>query len=230
MRIHTEQSGSGDPIIFIHGMGSSSATWNECAPLLAERFRVVVIDLLGHGRSPVPDDPAEYTRDAALVDIDDVLATLAPVPAVLVGHSLGGYLALAHAATRRGVARGLVVLNTGPGFRDESKRNDWNERSRRNAHRFGVPIQVADLNLQFDSVVMDSLSELTVPTLVMAGADDRPEFTSSGQYLERKMRNCRFESIPGGSHAMHETDLAGTIAELIAEFIDGLAAVARSPG
>ena len=40
-------------------------------------------------------------------------------PAVLVGHSLGGYLSLAHAATRPGVARGIVVLNTGPGFRNQ---------------------------------------------------------------------------------------------------------------
>jgi hypothetical protein len=39
-------------------------------------------------------------------------------------------------------------LNTGPGFRDPEKREQWNERSRRNAHRFGVPVQAAELNLQ----------------------------------------------------------------------------------
>ena len=86
----------------------------------------------------MPEDPAQYTRDAALADLDDVLATI-DGPAVLVGHSLGGYLALAHAATRPGATAGIVVLNTGPGFRDPEKREGWNERSRRNAHRFGVP-------------------------------------------------------------------------------------------
>ncbi|MCU1365746.1 MAG: hypothetical protein JWL72_2486 [Ilumatobacteraceae bacterium] len=225
MRLHIDQSGTGDPIVFIHGMGSSSATWNDCAPLLAAGHHVVVVDLLGHGRSPVPDDPDEYTRDAALADLDDVLAMLAPSPAVLVGHSLGGYLALAHAATRRGVARGLVVLNTGPGFRDADKREGWNERSRRNAHRFGVPEQVANLNLQFDSVVMERLAELTVPTLAMAGSADRPEYTTSGEYLARKMPHCRFQLIEGGEHAMHEGALAPVIAAHITAFVDGLAPI-----
>ena len=108
-------------------------------------------------------------------------------PAIMVGHSLGGYLALGHAATRPGSLLGIVVLNTGPGYRDSDKREAWNERSRRNAHRFGVPLQVANLNLQEDSVVMDRLAEITTPTLALAGSADRPEYTGSGQYLERKM-------------------------------------------
>jgi pimeloyl-ACP methyl ester carboxylesterase len=189
--------------------------------LLADRFEVVAIDLLGHGRSPVPDDPDEYTRDRALADIDDVLADLT-TPAVLVGHSLGGYLALAHAATRPDVARAIVVLNTGPGFRDPDKREGWNERSRRNAHRFGVPAQVTTMNLQEDSVVMDRLAEIHTPTLVLAGGDDRPEYTGSGQYLERKMPDARLVVIEGGGHSMHEDTHAAEVAEQIAAFIDAL--------
>jgi pimeloyl-ACP methyl ester carboxylesterase len=189
--------------------------------LLADRFEVVAIDLLGHGRSPVPDDPDEYTRDRALADIDDVLADL-DTPAVLVGHSLGGYLALAHAATRPDVARAIVVLNTGPGFRDPDKREGWNERSRRNAHRFGVPAQVTTMNLQEDSVVMDRLAEIHTPTLVLAGGDDRPEYTGSGQYLERKMPDARLVVIEGGGHSMHEDTHAAEVAEQIAAFIDAL--------
>ena len=89
---------------------------------LEDRFTVVAVDLPGHGESPCPDDPEAFTRDAALDDLDAVLAEL-DGPAILVGHSLGGYLALAHAATRLGTARGIVVLNTGPGFRDPVKRD-----------------------------------------------------------------------------------------------------------
>lgn len=189
---------------------------------LADRHTVVAVDLLGHGDSPVPDDPAEYTRDRALDDLDDVLATLAQ-PAVLVGHSLGGYLALAHAATRPGVARGIVVLNTGPGYRDPDKREQWNERSRRNAHRFGVPEQVTTLNLQEDSVVMDHLAEMQAPTLVLAGSADRPEYTGAGQYLERKMPHARLVVVEGGEHSMHEHTHAAEIAELIDSFIEELA-------
>ncbi|MCB0985051.1 MAG: alpha/beta hydrolase, partial [Ilumatobacter sp.] len=193
----------------------------ECMRLLAPRHHVVAVDLLGHGQSPVPEDPAEYTRDKALADIDDVLAELGR-PAVLVGHSLGGYLSLAHAATRPGVARGVVVLNTGPGFRDPEKREGWNAMSRRNAHRFGVPLQAANLNLQEDSVVMDRLADIQTPTLVMAGTADRPDYTLSGQVLERKMPHCTFVAVEGGEHSMHETSHAAEVVQIIEDFIAGL--------
>ncbi len=223
-RLHTVRRGDGPPIVFVHGMGTSAATWDRCMDLLADRFTVVAVDLLGHGHSPVLDDPEEYTRDRALADIDDVLADIVDDPTsdgaapVLVGHSLGGYLALAHAATRPGALRGIVVLNTGPGFRDPEKREGWNERSRRNAHRFGVPEQVTTMNLQEDSVVMDRLADITTPTLVLAGGDDRPEYTGSGQYLERKMPDARLAVVDGGGHSMHEDSHAAEVAELIAEF------------
>ena len=221
-RLNTVRRGTGSPVVFLHGLGTSAATWSECMDELADRHTVVAVDLLGHGDSPVPDDPAEYTRDRALDDLDDVLATL-DRPAVLVGHSLGGYLALAHAATRPGVARGIVVLNTGPGYRDPDKREQWNERSRRNAHRFGVPEQVTTLNLQEDSVVMDHLAEMQTPTLVLAGSADRPEYTGAGQYLERKMPHARLVVVEGGEHSMHEHTHAAEIAELIDSFIEELA-------
>ena len=193
--------------------------------LLEDRFTVAAFDLLGHGQSPVPEDRAEYTRDRALDDVDDVLGEVlagAGGPAVLVGHSLGGYLALAHAATRPNKAAGIIVLNTGPGFRDVEKREAWNERSRRNAHRFGVPPQAAELNLQEDGVVMERLTEITVPTLVLAGTEDRPEYAGAGQYLARKMPACRFEAVEGGAHAMHEDTHASEVADLIAGFMAAL--------
>jgi pimeloyl-ACP methyl ester carboxylesterase len=221
-RVHLTREGSGPPLVLLHGIGATSATWATCSALLRDRYTVVAFDLLGHGGSPVPEDPAEYARDRALDDIDDVLATL-DAPAVLVGHSLGGYLALAHAATRPGVARGVVVLNTGPGFRDPEKREAWNARSRRNAHRFGVPPQVAEMNLQEDGVVMERLAEMDVPTLVLAGGDDRAEYAAAGEYLARKMPACRFTLVPGGGHAMHEDSHAAEVAALIDDFARGLA-------
>lgn len=216
-RLHVVTRGSGAPIVFLHGMGTSAATWTRCMELLEDRFTVVAPDLLGHGDSPVLDDPAEYTRDRTLVDVDDIVADLAEAP-VLVGHSLGGYLALAYAATRPDAASGVVVLNTGPGYRDDAKREEWNARSRRNAHRFGVPEQVTTMNLQEDSVVMDRLAEITTPTLVLAGGDDRAEYTGAGQYLERKMPHARLVVVDGGGHSMHEDTHASEVAELIAEF------------
>ena len=223
MRVNLVQCGTGSPILFLHGIGSTSATWAQVMAHLEDRHTVAAMDLIGHGGSPVPDEPAEYARDRALEDIDDVLAELAtqlpeqPLP-LLVGHSLGGYLALAHAATRPTSTLGLVVLNTGPGFRDPQKREAWNAMSRRNAHRFGVVPQATELNLQADSVVMERLSQMQTPTLFLAGSEDRPDYTRSGQYLERKMPHCRFISIEGGEHAMHEESHASEVADIIANF------------
>ena len=103
MRLHRVRAGQGTPpIVFVHGLGTSASSWDRCVEHLQDRHLTVAIDLLGHGSSPVPEDPTEYTRDGALGDLDEVLAELLAETgeaAVLVGHSLGGYLALAHAAT-----------------------------------------------------------------------------------------------------------------------------------
>ena len=225
MRVHVERRGQGQPIVFLHGMGSSSETWAAQGAALEDRFTVVAWDLLGHGQSPVPKDPELYTRDGALSDLDDVLATLDEKP-VLVGHSLGGYLSLAYAATRRDAIRGMVVMATGPGYRDAAKREAWNTRSERNAHRFGVELQAAGLNLQHDGLVMERLAEIEVPTLALAGTEDAGPYASSAAYLQRKMPNARFVEIEGGKHMMHEESHAGEIATLIADFVSKL----PSPG
>ncbi len=220
MHVHVERSGAGTPLVFVHGLGMSGATWDSCRRLLENRHEVIAIDLPGHGRSSVTDDPADYTRDRALEHLDDLLGSIGR-PVVLIGHSLGGYLALAYAATRRGNLRGVVVLNTGPGFRDPVKRQEWNDRSRRNTHRFGVPAHVAEMNLQEDSVVMDRLAEIDTPTLFLAGELDRPEYASAGQYLERKLPSAKLVVIAGGGHAMHETHAEAVVGE-IESFIDTL--------
>lgn len=221
VQLNVIRRGTGSPVVLLHGMGTSATTWNAVAEQLEDRHTVLAVDLPGHGDSPCPDDPAAFTRDAALADLDDVLSQL-DAPPVLVGHSLGGYLALAHAATRPTASRGIIVLNTGPGYRDPDKRKGWNARSRRNAHRFGVPERVAALNLQEDSVVMDRVGEMRTPTLVLAGGDDRPEYAGAGQYLERKMPDARLVVLDGGGHSMHEDTHASQVADIIAEFTTSL--------
>lgn len=220
MHIHLDDAGSGPPLVFIHGLGASMETWRACRALLQNRYRVVAVDLPGHGQSTVSTEPSEYTRDRVLQHLDHVVADL-DARAVFVGHSLGGYLTLAYAATRPDVLRGGVVLNTGPGFRDPAKREEWNDRSRRNAHRFAIPEPVADLNLQDDSIVMDRLTQIETPILFIAGSEDRPEYASAGVYIERKMPSARLIVVPGAAHVPQETH-AEIVAAHIDEFASGL--------
>jgi pimeloyl-ACP methyl ester carboxylesterase len=223
LRVHTEVRGEGPALVFVHGMGVSSTSWAAQMAALEDRYKVVAWDLLGHGQSPVPEDPELYSRDGALEDLDAVIAaTTDGEPPVLVGHSLGGYLSLAYAATRTQAVRGLVVMATGPGFRDSEKREAWNARSSRNAHRFGVELQVAGLNLQHDSLVMDRLPEIAVPILALCGSADDESYARSAQYLARKMPDARFVEIEGGGHLMHEDSHAAEIAREIDTFVGAL--------
>lgn len=223
MRVHIERRGQGAPLVFLHGMGSSSGTWARQLEILEDRFTVVAWDLLGHGQSPVPEAPELYSRDEALNDLDDIVGELDQKP-VLIGHSLGGYLSLAYAATRPGAIRGMIVMATGPGFRDPEKRDAWNARSNENAHRFGVEARVAGLNLQHDGLVIEALPEIDVPTLVLTGSDDAAPYGRSAGVLERKMPNARALEIAGGKHMMHEKSHAAEIARLIADFVAKLPA------
>ena len=221
MRIHLESAGDGPPLVFIHGLGTSMDTWLACRNILQHRYRVMALDLPGHGQSTVTTEPSDYTRDRVLEHLDQVLSDLGS-RAVLVGHSLGGYLSLAYAATRPGALRGIAVVSTGPGFRDPAKRQEWNDRSRRNAHRFGLPEPVADLNLQEDSIVMDRMAELGTPILFIAGALDRPEYAASGAYIERKAPSARLVVVPEAGHSPQESH-PDAVAASIDEFVSQLA-------
>ncbi len=221
MRIHLESAGDGPPLVFIHGLGTSMDTWLACRNILQRRYRVIGLDLPGHGQSTVTTEPSDYTRDRVLEHLDQVLSDL-DARAVLVGHSLGGYLSLAYAATRPGVLRGIVVVSTGPGFRDPAKRQEWNDRSRRNAHRFGLPEPVADLNLQEDSIVMDRMGDIETPILFIAGALDRPEYAASGAYIERKAPSARLVVVPEAGHSPQESH-PDAVSAGIDEFVSQLA-------
>jgi len=63
------------------------------------------------------------------------------------------------------------------------------------------------------------LADVEVPTLVLAGELDRPEYVVSGRYLERKMPHARLEVIAGGEHSMHESTHAVDVAAAIEQFV-----------
>jgi pimeloyl-ACP methyl ester carboxylesterase len=91
-RVAYRLAGSGPPIILIHGITSSSATWEKVAGALAQRHTVLVPDLLGHGSSAKPR--GDYSMGAFASGIRDLVVALEIGPATVVGHSLGGGVAM----------------------------------------------------------------------------------------------------------------------------------------
>jgi pimeloyl-ACP methyl ester carboxylesterase len=99
--------GEGPPLLLVHGLGGAAWNWVELVPLLASRFRLLVPDLPGHGgSSPLPAAPT-------LNPFADAVAAMAErermVPAAVVGHSLGGVVALRLALRRPDAVRALVL-------------------------------------------------------------------------------------------------------------------------
>ena len=84
--------GSGPPVVLIHGMVNSSRHWRDVALGLADRHTVIAPDLIGHGDSATPR--GDYSLGAHAAAIRDLLAAIGVGPATLVGHSLGGGVAM----------------------------------------------------------------------------------------------------------------------------------------
>src|SRR5580704_15894744 len=85
-------AGSGPALVLLHGITCSSETWEEIIPALAKHFTVIAPDLLGHGQSAKPS--TEYSPGAYAAIVRDLLIGLGQTRVTLVGHSLGGGIAM----------------------------------------------------------------------------------------------------------------------------------------
>jgi pimeloyl-ACP methyl ester carboxylesterase len=97
--VHFIQQGQGAPVILIHGVAASVGDWVDLAPdLVGAGYAVYALDLLGHGNSFKPKDLKEYNITRIFKHFEEWMASLAlDSPLILVGHSLGGYLAIEYA-------------------------------------------------------------------------------------------------------------------------------------
>jgi pimeloyl-ACP methyl ester carboxylesterase len=94
-RVRYRTAGEGPLLVLIHGITGSSHTWEEVMPALAANFTVVAPDLLGHGESAKPR--GDYSLGAYASGLRDLLAVLGYDRGTLVGHSLGGGVAMVFA-------------------------------------------------------------------------------------------------------------------------------------
>src|SRR3954468_18917369 len=91
-----EERGTGDPMVLVHGITEDRHVWDRVVPLLEDDFRCVLLDLRGHGQSPMVDDLSAL---AMAEDIGEVVrAAGLDAPPIVVGHSLGGFVSTAYAA------------------------------------------------------------------------------------------------------------------------------------
>lgn len=220
-QVHNPQ-GSGVPLLLTHGFGATAGMWGPNIDALSADRPVIVWDQRGHGSSDAPDDLDRYSEQISVADMAAILDAAGADRAVVGGMSLGGYLSLAfHLAHPQRVAA-LVLVDTGPGFRNDEAREKWNawvERRAQNLergetpadmsaelaqavheHPEGLPRAARRVMAQKDARVISSLDSITVPTLVVVGADDT-DFLAGAEYMDRKIPNSRKVVIENAGHA-----------------------------
>ncbi len=115
-RIAYRQAGSGPALVLIHGITSSSATWERVMPYLARHYTVIAPDLVGHGESDKPR--GDYSLGAHASSVRDLLVVLGHERASVVGHSLGGGIAMQFAYQFPERCERLALVDSGGLGRD----------------------------------------------------------------------------------------------------------------
>lgn len=108
--IHYSSIGKGNAVVLLHGFLENSTMWQEIAPKLSEKYRVICIDLVGHGESESMGYIHTMTEQAEMIKF--VLNSLKLRKYTFIGHSMGGYIALAFAELYPANLRGLSLMNS----------------------------------------------------------------------------------------------------------------------
>ena len=119
------EAGSGPVLLLVHGITSSADAWRSVLPALARHFTVVAPDLMGHGGSAKPR--GDYSLGAYASGLRDLLAALGHERATVVGHSMGGGIAMSHGLPvprARGAARAGLERRPRQGGRPRPARGD----------------------------------------------------------------------------------------------------------
>ena len=233
VRIYYEERGSGQPILGIHGAGSSAVFWEDAADRLAELGRVITYDRRGSNRSERPDAYESTTVQEHAADALALLRALDAEPAILLGRSYGGTVALDVALRAPDSVLGIAALEAGPMGLDPSY-DSWFDDIRATAEKapagrvgeavmrevLGVweelpepwreiftangPALLAELR-GGEHTETGALGTLRVPMLVVTADESAPPIRAASEALGRAIPQAHAVQVGGG----HAIDPAG---------------------
>ena len=123
-RLHFESVGSGEPLIFVHGWGVNSLVWREQAAYFSNKYRVITVDLPGHGKSAPLDKVLTISRCAEL--LCDLIKSERLEGAHLVGWSLGAEVVVRTAMSCAGeTIRSIVIVGGTPCYIGPTDQDGW---------------------------------------------------------------------------------------------------------
>lgn len=219
--------GSGTPLILTHGYSSTSDMWQGQIAPLSKQFTLIIWDMRGHGQSGYPEDQSKYSEEETVADMEAILQHVCGKSlAIIGGLSLGGYMSLAFYRVYPERVKALLIIDTGPGFKKDTARDAWNKTANETARRLeseglaslqsasaerrlvthrnakGLARAAKGMLAQRNSAVIDSLSNVKVPSLVVVGADDKP-FLAASDYMAKKIPGCQKAVVPNAGHAVN---------------------------
>ena len=237
---------TGDPenttIIFVHGAGGSAATWFMQLRGLAERYHVVAIELNGHGKSP--DRAEEDSVHSYLHDIHDVV-TKFDKP-ILAGHSMGGALTQIYALNHPENLSGIILVGTGAKLRvspmvfdlldndfqgyveavgklmfHEDTSDEMIEASKHEVRKCPVQIIRRDFEVCNNFNIMEQVSKMNLPTLIVVGEEDVMTPIKYSSYLQDKIERSVMHVIDSAGHSVM-LEQSVVFNELIVDWVKGL--------
>lgn len=144
-KIHFNDCGKGEAIVLLHGFLENSTMWREFIPQWSKQNRIISIDLLGHGQT----ESIGYIHSMELMAeaVAKVLAHLKIKKTTLIGHSMGGYVALAFAELYPDMVNGLCLMNSTakPDSKDKQKNRDRAIEAVKQNHKTFIRISVTNL-------------------------------------------------------------------------------------
>jgi pimeloyl-ACP methyl ester carboxylesterase len=218
------QEGEGKPLVFVHGACENSLFWTHQLTL-SDRFKIISIDLPSHGKSKsLVSGPARVETYAEIVS--DFLAKVCPDKAVLVGHSMGGAIALLNAIEHPQNLKGVVLVGTGaklgvlPSIREGLRaRFDETVKSIVGPRQFaaGTNLEVirfvtneimkckgeiasADYEACNGFDVRQKLQTISIPTLIMVGEEDRMTPVTWSTYMKENIPKSKLVILKEASH------------------------------
>jgi pimeloyl-ACP methyl ester carboxylesterase len=221
--IHYEIDGDGPTVLLTHGYSASAAMWRNNVPALVEAgYQVITWSMRGHGKTDSPDDEAFYSADLTVGDINALLDAGGVDEAVIGGMSLGGYMSLAFHLKHPDRVRALMLIDTGPGFKNDTARAKWNDYARGKGDELlakgdealssssetrlqtqnfrGLRNAAYGMLTQHSADAISSLPGIKVPTLVVVGDRDEP-FLAASDYMANKISGGRKVVITDAGHA-----------------------------
>lgn len=207
-----EDRGAGEPLVLIHGGAVDSRFFVHNIGPLAEQFRVIAVDLWGHGRTADREGP--FTLDSFAADVGELIERVAGGPAHVVGHSIGAEVALTVALRRPDLVRRLVNISGGLNQTSDitsvvDEQIDgavaflgatYGEVSPDGEDHFPVVVR-KDFELSADgpAFTADDVARITARTLVMAADDDLLPIERFAD-LYRAVPDAERSIVPGTSH------------------------------